>query len=146
MSCQFDVPSQYPLRAAVARDFFRHRTPRDSSSDSKQSAGTQPTLLDRSHPGISYQLTPLLSRQETRCPRQNACKVPSPLSVPNPYSERHRGTNWPLKCHWSNTSAPCWVQTRQSQHCGSQDRDGRADGRLFCPHCVLPSESHKSRK
>lgn len=37
-------------------------------SDFKQSTVTQPTLLDRSHPGISYQLTPLLSGKRHAVP------------------------------------------------------------------------------
>lgn len=93
----------------MAQGVFRPRTPRDVFIIF-QCAVTQPTLLDGSHPGISYQLTPLLSGQETPCPRQNACKGPNPLSDPNLYNERHQGTNWPPKCHWSNTSAPCLIQ------------------------------------
>lgn len=57
-----------PFKSSNGTRLSQAKDPTWSLSDFKQSAVTQPTLLDRSHPGISYQLTPLLSGKRHTVP------------------------------------------------------------------------------
>lgn len=139
-----------PFKSSNGTRLSQAKDPTWSLSDFKQSAVTQPTLLDRSHPGISYQLTPLLSGRRHAVPGRTLAKSQVLLChFPNLRTERHRGTNWPLKCHWSNTSAPCWVQTRESRTVVPRTgKTGIAGQTAGCSrtHCVLLRESQESRK